>query len=68
MVVPIVDLASGFVLRLALPFLDLAFQLRDYVKVIVGQLAPLLLDFAFHLHLIAFSPGHISLFGLKRAS
>ena len=55
---PVAELLFSFVLRNSVALLDLAEQLLalagNDVQVIVGQLAPLLLDFAFELHPVAF--------------
>jgi hypothetical protein len=56
--VKVTDLLLGFFMADAMALLDLAQQLLtlagDLVKIIVRQLAPLLLDFAFELHPVAF--------------
>src|SRR5688572_25811832 len=64
---PIADLAVGDIARKAVAFLDLAYELvalsRDNVEVVIGQLAPLLFQPAFHLLPIAFNtfPVHVYL-------
>src|SRR5262249_60091489 len=56
---PAVDLALGLVLRHAVALLKPAAELRaltlDDVEIVVGQLAPLLLNLAFELFPIAFN-------------
>lgn len=53
-----IDFVFGFFFGFAVAFLDLAFELLgsavDGVEVVVGELAPLLLDFAFDLFPVAF--------------
>lgn len=55
---PVVDLALGFVFGLAVAFLQLARELfpvaANDVQVVIGELAPVLLDLALELFLIAF--------------
>jgi len=51
---PVLDLTFGFVLGNAIGFLDLADQLiafaGDLVQIVIGQLAPLLLDLSYKLN------------------
>lgn len=53
-----VDFFFGFLFGFAVAFLDFSFELLgfavDGVEVVVGELAPLLLDFAFDLFPVAF--------------
>src|ERR1700720_982704 len=68
--VPIVHVFAGPIARDTVALLDLALQLfalAVYVsKIVVGELAPLLLDFAFHLFPVAFDtvPIHAGLHSL----
>ena len=57
-IVPIIDFFFRLIFGIAITLLKTAFELillaRDDIEIIVGQLAPLLLDLAFHLLPISF--------------
>src|SRR5262249_50874445 len=69
--VPVVDVFLGLVFGVAVPLLDLAFELitasGDHIKVIIRELAPLLLDLAFDLLPISFDtiPIHSNLLSVS---
>jgi hypothetical protein len=58
--IPIIDVLANLIFREAIPFLNFAFQLIlttvDHIEIIVGELAPLLLNVAFDLLPISLDP------------
>jgi hypothetical protein len=58
--VPIVDFLAGLIFRVTVSLLESAFELVllacDDIEIIVGQLAPLLLDLSLHFLPVAFNP------------